>query len=60
MGIGWLLGGIACLPYSGLVGYFGGIKKAPRLLKMVKMKLNKNMTDDTAAKVCFIWQYLCW
>ncbi len=54
MGIGYLLGGIACLLYTGLVGFFGGIKKSPFLLKMVKMKLSKNMSDDTAAKICLI------
>ncbi|MEX1375932.1 MAG: hypothetical protein AB1Z23_00525 [Eubacteriales bacterium] len=54
MGTGWLLGGIACLLYAGLVGYFGGVKKSPGLLKLVKMKLNKNMSDETAAKVCMI------
>jgi len=54
MEIGWLLGGIACLLYAALVGYFGGIKKSPGLLKLVKMKLNKNMSDETAAKVC-LW-----
>ncbi len=51
MGIGYLLGGIACLLYAALVGYFGGIRKSPGLLKLVKMKLNKNMSDDAAAKV---------
>ena len=51
---GYLLGGIACVLYAVLVGYFGGIKKAPGLLKMVKMKLNKNMSDDTAAKICIV------
>ena len=55
MGIGYLLGGIACLLYTALVGYFGGIKKSPGLLKMVKMKINKNMSDDAAAKFCLIW-----
>ena len=54
MGTGFLLGGIACLLYAGLVGYFGGIKKAPGLLKMVKMKLGKNMADDTAARICLV------
>lgn len=54
MAIGWLLGGIACLLYAGLVGFFGGIKKSPGLLKLVKMKLSKNMSDETAAKVC-LW-----
>lgn len=54
MGIGYLLGGIACLLYAGLVGYFGGIKKAPGLLKIVKMKLGKNMSDEGAARACLI------
>ncbi len=54
MGIGYLLGGIACLLYTALVGYFGGIKKSPGLLKLVKMKLNKNMSDDAAAKISLI------
>ena len=54
MGTGFLLGGIACLLYALLVGYFGGIKKAPGLLKLVKMKLGKSMSDESAAKVCLI------
>ncbi len=54
MGIGYLLGGIACLLYAVSVGYFGGIKKSPGLLKMVKMKLGKNMSDDKAAKICLV------
>ncbi|HAK46038.1 MAG TPA: hypothetical protein DCO79_09005 [Spirochaeta sp.] len=58
MGIGFLLGGIACLIYAVLVGYFGGIKKAPGLLKLVKMKLNKNMSDDAAAKTCLVFSII--
>ena len=54
MGIGYLLGGIACLLYTVLVGYFGGIKKSPGLLKLVKMKLNKNMSDDAAAIISLV------
>ena len=54
MGIGYLLGGIACLLYAVLVGYFGGIKKSPGLLKLVKMKLNKNMSDDAAAIISLV------
>ena len=54
MGMGYLLGGIACLLYTFLVGYYGGIKKSPGLLKLVKMKLNKNMSDDAAAKTSLI------
>ena len=51
MGIGYLLGGMFCLAYAVLVSYFGGIKKNPWLLKMVKMKLGKKMTDETAARI---------
>ena len=40
--------------YAVLVGYFGGIKKSPGLLKLVKMKLNKKMSDVTAAKITLI------
>ncbi len=54
MGVGYLLGGIACVIYAILVGYFGGIKKSPGLLKIVKMKLGKKMKDETAAKVCIV------
>ncbi len=54
MEIGYLLGGIACLLYAILVGYFGGIKKSTGLLKLVKMKLSKKMSDDMAAKIC-LW-----
>ncbi len=54
MGIGYLLGGIACLLYTFFVGYFGGIKKSPGLLKLVKMKLNKNMSDAAAVKISLV------
>ncbi|MHB1154924.1 MAG: hypothetical protein ACYCWE_15230 [Eubacteriales bacterium] len=54
MGTGYLLGGIACVLYAVLVGYFGGIKKAQGLLKLVKLKLGKNMSDETAARICLI------
>ena len=54
MGIGYLLGGVAYLLYAGLVAYFGGIKKSAGLLKLVKMKLNKNMSDDAAAVISMV------
>lgn len=54
MGTGYLLGGIACLLYAVLVGYYGGIKKSAGLLRLIKMKLNKNMSDATAAKVAIV------
>ena len=54
MGIGYLLGGIACIIYMLGVGY-AGIKKTPWVLKMVKMKLGKNMTDEKAAAICKVF-----
>lgn len=51
MSIGYLLGGMFCIIYAVLVAYFGGIKKNVWLLKMVKMKLSKKMSDNTAAKI---------
>lgn len=57
MGIGYLVGGIACIIYMLGVGY-GGIKKSPGLLKIVKMKLGKKMSDEKAAKICIIMAIL--
>ncbi len=54
MGIGYFLGGVACLLYTVYVGYFGGIKKSPGIFKLVKMKLNKNMSDAAAAKISMV------
>ena len=36
------------------IGYFGGIKKSPGLLKLVKMKLNRNMSDAAAANISLV------
>ena len=49
MRIGYLLGGVARLLYAALVGYFVGTKKSPGLLKLVKVKLSKNTSDDAYA-----------
>ncbi len=54
MGTGYLLGGLACVLYALLVGWFGGVKKAPGLLKLVKMKINKKMSDEAAARISMI------
>ena len=51
MGTWWLIGGIFGLVYAVGVGYFGGVKKNATLLKMTKMKLDKNMSDEKAAKI---------
>ncbi len=51
----YLLTGMACILYFLGVGILGGIKKAPGVLKLVKMKLGKNMSDEKAAKICLIF-----
>ena len=55
MGIGYLLGGIACILYFFGVGIVGGVKKSPAVLKLVKQKLGKGMSDEKAAKICLIF-----
>jgi hypothetical protein len=45
--------GIFCLLYAVIVGYFA-YKKSPGLIKLVKMKLGKKMTDKTAIIVCYV------
>ncbi len=58
MAIGYLLGGIAALIYCGFVGYLGAIKRSPTILKLVKLKLGKGMSDDRAAIICLVFAAL--
>ncbi len=58
MAIGYLLGGMFCLAYMFLVGYFGGIKRTPWVLKQVKLKLGKGMTDQKAAMLALVFSGL--
>lgn len=51
MGTWWLIGGLFCLLYAAGVGYAGGVKKNATLLKLTKMKLGKDMSDEKAAKI---------
>ncbi len=55
MPIGYLLGGLFGLVYMVAVGYVGGIKRNPTILRLTKMKLNKNMPDKTAAMICIVF-----
>ena len=36
------------------LGILEELKKSPGLIKLVKMKLNRNMSDDATAKISFI------
>jgi len=52
--MGYIIGGIACLLYAAFVLYIG-IKRPPKLLRFVKMKFGKNMSDNAAAVVCYVF-----
>ena len=54
MGTGYLLEGFSCLLDAVLVGYFRGIKKSTGFLRLVKMKFNKNMSDDAATNISLV------
>ncbi len=51
--MGWTIGGIACMLYALGVGY-GAYKKTPGLIKLVKMKMGKKMTDKGAIITCWV------
>lgn len=54
---GYVIGGLACILYAAFV-YFIAIKRPPALIKMVKMKFNKNMSDKAAVIICYIFASL--
>jgi len=51
--MGWTIGGIACMLYTLGVGY-GAYKKSPGLIKLIKMKMGKKMTDKGAILTAWI------
>lgn len=52
--MGYVIGGIVCILYAVFV-YYVAIKKPPAIINLVKRKLNRNMSDDAAAIVCYIF-----
>lgn len=54
IGIGYFLGGLALLLYALLCVYVG-YKKPAKLFKITKLKLGKNKSDETIAKICYVW-----
>lgn len=50
---GWALGGLACLIYAAIVGGLA-YKKSPGLVKLVKMKMGKKTTDQTAITISMV------
>ena len=52
--MGYTIGGIACILYAALV-YYIAIKRPPAMIKLIKKKLSRNMSDDTAAIVSYVF-----
>ena len=50
---GWALGGLLCIIYTLAVGGLA-LKKSPGLIKIVKMKLGKNLSDEAVIKICLV------
>ena len=55
----WAIGGLLCIIYTLAVGGLA-LKKSPGLLKIVKMKLGKNMTDEKARTVTLVFAAVHW
>jgi len=51
--MGWTIGGIACMIYAAGVGY-AAYKKSPGLIKLIKMKMSKKMTDQGAITTAWV------
>jgi hypothetical protein len=52
--MGYVIGGIACVLYAVFV-YYVAIMKPPSIIKIVKLKLGRRMSDKTASIVCYVF-----
>jgi len=52
--MGYVIGGIACVLYAAFV-YYIAIKRPPAIIRLVKKKLNKNMSDKAVVIVCYVF-----
>jgi len=52
--MGYIIGAIACLLYAVFV-YYVAIKRPPSIIRLIKKKLNKNMSDDAAVIVAYVF-----
>ncbi|QUI22375.1 hypothetical protein HZI73_08700 [Vallitalea pronyensis] len=50
----YIFGGVLCVLYAMFV-YYIGFKKPPTLIKIVKMKIKKTMSDQSAVIVCYVF-----
>ncbi len=52
--MGYIIGAIVCLLYAAFV-YYVAIKRPPSIIRLIKKKLNKNMSDDAAVIVSYVF-----
>ncbi len=52
--MGYIVGAIACILYAVFV-YYVAIKRPPSIIRLIKKKLNKNMSDDAAVIVSYVF-----
>ncbi len=52
--MGYIIGGIACILYAAFV-YYVAIKRPPAIIRLIKKKLSKNMSDDAAVIVSYVF-----
>ena len=52
--MGYIIGAVACVIYAAIV-YYMAIKRPPTIIRLVKKKLNKNMSDDAAVIVSYVF-----
>lgn len=52
--MGYTIGAVACILYAAFV-YYVAIKRPPLIIRMIKKKLNKNMSDDAAVIVSYVF-----
>ncbi len=50
---GWALGALLCFIYTFIVGGLA-LKKSPKLIKIVKMKLGQKTTDQTVITISLV------
>ena len=52
--MGYIIGAVACVIYAAFV-YYVAIKRPPAIIRLIKKKLNKNMSDDAAVIVSYVF-----
>ena len=52
--MGYTIGGIACVLYAAFV-YYIAIARPPVMIKLIKWKLKRTMSDKSAVIICYVF-----